>query len=173
MDNNTQCPIKGCLGKWLGGAVVTFILLFACGFVIHHVWLMPIYQATAPLWRPMEQMQTMFPLMLAYYALLALAISALFCKVKKGKMACIAAAGEQSECKIGGKHCPIRYGLCFGIVIGVLMGTLCAGSYIWMPIPGDLAVKWFIGDVVQGIVIGVTLALLCHCCKKKDCTSAG
>ncbi len=82
-------------------------------------------------------------------------------------MACINAAGEQSECKIGGKHCPIKFGVCFGALIGLLMGVQCAGSYIWMPIPGELAVKWFIGDLVQGIVIGVVLALICHCKQKE------
>jgi len=168
MENNANCPIKGCLGKLLCTAIPVFIVLFVMGYLIHHVWLMPIYQQTANLWRPMDQMKDMMPLMLLYYAVLALAISALFCKVKKGIMACIAAEGAEAECKIGGKYCPIKYGVCFGVVIGVLMGTLCAGSYIWTPIPGELAVKWFIGDVVQGIVIGVVLMLICHC-KMKNC----
>ena len=168
MENNANCPVKGCLGKLLCTAVPTFIVLFVAGYLIHHVWLMPIYQATASLWRPMDQMKEMMPLMLLYYAVLSLAISALFCKVKKGKMACIAAAGEEAECKIAGKHCPIKCGICFGLVIGTLMGTMCAASYIWMPIPGELAVKWFIGDLLQGIAIGVVLMMICHC-KKKNC----
>ena len=70
MENNAQCPIKGCLGKLLVGSFITFILLFGMGFLVHHVWLMPIYQQTAALWRPMDQMKDMLPLMLLYYALL-------------------------------------------------------------------------------------------------------
>lgn len=168
MDNNAQCPVQGCLGKLLCTAVPVFIVLFVMGYLIHHVWLMPIYQQTAALWRPMGEMKEMMPLLLAYYAALSLVISALFCKVKKGKMAIIAAEGSQAECKIAGKNCPIKFGICFGAIIGLLMGVQCAGSYIWMPIPGELAVKWFIGDVVQGIVIGVVLALICYC-KNKNC----
>jgi len=170
MENNTGCPIKGCIGKLLCTAVVVFIILFIMGYLIHHVWLMPIYQATASLWRHMDQMKDMMPLMLGYYAALSIVIAALFCKVKKGKMAVIAAEGSEAECKIAGKNCPIKFGICFGAIIGLFMGVLHAGSYIWTPIPSELAIKWFIGDLVQGIVIGVVLALLCHC-KNKKCAA--
>ncbi len=169
MENNTQCPIKGCFGKLLGGAIVTFIVLLGCGYAIHHVWLMPIYQATASLWRPMGEMKEMMPLMMGYYAVLSVIIAALFCKMKKAKMACIATEGAESQCKVGGKYCPIKLGICFGVMVGLFMGVLSAGNYIWMPIPSELAIKWFVGDLVQGIVLGIVLALACHCCSKTNC----
>ncbi|MDE3060547.1 MAG: hypothetical protein KGJ06_06010 [Pseudomonadota bacterium] len=165
MENN-QCSSQGCLGKWISSSIVVFVLLFIMGYLIHHVWLMPIYQQTAALWRPMGQMQQFFPLMLGYYAGLSVVIAALFCKVSKAKMA--ACAGEEAECRIGGKHCPIKYGICFGVLIGLLMGIQSAGAYIWMPIPSELAIDWLIGNVVQGIVIGVALSLICYF-KKKHC----
>lgn len=158
---NTNCSSQGCLVKWLVAAAVTFAVLFGCGYVIHHIWLMPIYQQTVALWLLMDQMQQMFPLLMLYYVALALIISALFCKIKKAKMAACATDGSMSECRIGGRHCPIKFGICFGLLIGLFMGVQCAGSYIWMPIPKELAVKWLIGDVVQGLIIGVVLSLLC------------
>ncbi len=154
--NAKECPIKGCLGKLLCGALPVFIFLFAAGFLIHHVWLMPIYQQTASLWRPMEQLEGMMPLMLLYYALLSLSITGLFCKASKGHPCDV----SDPECKIGGSKCPIKFGICFGALVGLLMGTHCAGSYIWTPIPGELAVKWFIASLIQGIGAGVILSLL-------------
>ncbi len=65
MENKEGCPIKGCIGKLLCTAVAVFIVLFVMGYLIHHVWLMPIYKQTASLWRPMGQMKDMMPLLLA------------------------------------------------------------------------------------------------------------
>lgn len=159
MENNARCPVTNCFAKWLISAILVFIILFAGGYLINHIWLMPIYENTASLWRPVEEMQNELPLLLLYYAALALVISALFCKIKKAKMA--ACAAEPTECKIGGKYCPIKFGICFGAIIGLLMGIQSAGSYIWLPIPGELAIKWFIGQTVQGLVIGLVLSLCC------------
>jgi hypothetical protein len=171
MENNKEgCPVKGCLGKLLCTAIPTFVVLFVMGYLIHHVWLMPIYEQTASLWRPADQMKDMMPLLLVYYAALSLVISGFFCKFKKAKMQECANASE-ADCKIGGKYCPIKCGACFGLMIGLFMGVLCAGSYIWTPIPGELAVKWFIGDIVQGIVIGIVLTLICYC-KNKKCDAS-
>ena len=172
MDNNTscntECPIKSCLCKLVCFALPVFIVLFALGYVIHHIWLMPIYEATAAMWRPMDQMKEMFPWLIGYYAALSILISFLFCKVKKAKMAACAADGSEGECKIGGKHCPIKFGICFGSIIGLLLGVQSGAAWIFQAIPGDLAVKWLIGWVIQGVAAGVVLALICHC-KQKRC----
>ena len=162
------CPIQACLGKMLFTAFPVFLFLFAAGYLTHHVWLMPIYEQTASLWRPKEEMAQNFSLLLLYYALLSVVISALFCKLKKAKME--SCATNEADCKIGGKNCPIKCGACFGLTIGLLMGIQCAGSYIWTPIPGELAVKWLVADVLQGVGIGIMLALICHC-KKKGCAT--
>lgn len=168
MENNEGCPVKGYLCKLLGASVITFAVLMLTGYIVHHVWLMPIYEATASLWRPEGEMKEMFPLMLGYYAVLSVVISALFCKARKGRMALCANAPE-SDCKIGGKYCPIKFGICFGALVGLLLGLQNAASFLWMPIPGGLAIKWLIAWVIQGILAGVALSLACHCCNKKGC----
>jgi hypothetical protein len=162
-----ECPVKSCLCKLICFALPVFIFLFAAGFVVHHVWLMPIYEQTASLWRPKADMAQYFPWMLGLYGVLAITISGLFCKIQKARKAFYADKPE-AECAIGGKHCPIKHGICFGILIGILLGTMAASTYIWTPIPGDLAVKWFLAWVVQGACIGILLGLIGHC-KEKGC----
>lgn len=157
--NNSNCSMMGCFSKWILYSVLTFIILFGMGYLINHIWLMPLYEATASMWRPVDEMSQNFPLLLVYYAALALVGSAIFCKIKKAKMADCAA--EPNECKIGGKHCPIKFGVYFGMLIGLLLGIQCAASYIWMPIPGELAIKWLVGQVVQWMIVGVVLSFVC------------
>lgn len=49
------------------------------------------------------------------------------------------------------------YGLLFGFGAGVSMGH---GSYSVMPIPYPLALGWFLGSVVKGLVAGVLVGLI-------------
>jgi len=160
MDNTNNCPIKGCFAKWIITSIPVFIFLVVAGYVVHHLWLKPLYEQTASLWRPMDEMKELFPLLLAYYAALSLLITALFCKIKKAKMEACAATG--TDCKIGGPNCPIKCGVCFGIIVGLLLGVSNAACYIWMPIPSELAIKWLLAWVGEGIGIGIILGLVCH-----------
>jgi len=171
MENNEtckkECPVKSCLCKLVCYALPVFVILMAGGFLVHHVWLMPIYQATPQLWRPASDMGQYFPWMIGFYAILSIVISGLFCKVNRARKAMCETLPE-SECAIGSRKCPIKYGVCFGILIGLLLGAMAAASYIWTPIPGELAVKWFISWVAEGAVIGGVLGLIGHKkCKKE------
>lgn len=158
MENN-GCKMKGCLGKYLLSALLVFIFLFASEFVINHYILMPIYEETSSLWRSPVDIQHYFPFLILYYAVLALVISALYCKISKAKAeAC--ANNPDAKCE-----CPIQRGICFGGLIGILMGSMCAASYIFTPIPAKLAIGWFIARLWDGIGAGIILSLLCH--KKK------
>lgn len=167
MENAKECPIKSCLCKLLCLTLPVFIFLLAAGYVINHLWLMPVYEQTASVWRPADEMKDMMPWLFAFYAVLAVLISALFCKIKKAKMASCNAPADDAECNIGGKHCPIKFGICFGGIVGMMLGAMAAANYIWLPIPGTLAVDWFIGWVIQGIGAGVIMSLLCYCKQKK------
>ncbi|MDE3017351.1 MAG: hypothetical protein KGI29_10625, partial [Pseudomonadota bacterium] len=60
MDNNTNCcPVKNGLGKLMCSVLPVFVFLLAAGYIIHHIWLMPIYEQTATLWRPVGEMKDM------------------------------------------------------------------------------------------------------------------
>ena len=160
--NNTECNMKGCIGRMILSVILVFIFLLASGYLVHHRWLMPIYEQTAALWRPMDEMKAMMPWMFGYYAVLSILISALFCKIKKAKIQACASGASEGDYRVGGKHCPIKCGICFGITVGLLIGVVNAAAWIWMPIPGELAVKWIIAWVLQGIGAGLILSFICR-----------
>jgi len=156
--NGSECKMKSCIGKMLIAIVVLTIFQFAFEWLVYGVWLMPIYKDTAALWRPMNEMG-MCPWCIIRLLTLSVLFSALFCKCKKSMEPCDTAT--PSECNIGGKHCPIKRSLCFGITLGLLIGVMNASTYLWMPIPGELAIKWLVAGVVEGIFIGAILSCLC------------
>jgi len=153
---NSECKMKACVKPMIISVLAVLVTLFATEYLIHGIWLMPLYQQTASLWRPMSEMG-MFPWCIIRLLALSFIYSALYCKCKKAK---------PEACDIDGKkQCPIQHGLCFGILLGLLIGTMMASSYLWMPVPGELAIKWFIGGLGQGILVGLVLS--CICSKKK------
>jgi predicted cobalt transporter CbtA len=112
--------------------IAVFILWSILDFVIHGVILNEPYQATADLWRPMEEMKMglMYVTGLIYSICFVL-IYALLVKEKS---------------TIAG----LKYGLLFGLAVGVSMGY---GSYSVMPVPYSMAFIWFMGSVVE-VAIG-------------------
>lgn len=146
------CPISGCPVKHvLIAAVVAFAAMFGLEYLFHGIYMMPDYEATASLWRPESEMQGLFHICLIRKGLMALAIAGLFCWAGKS---------------CGGICCPVK-GAKFGLLIGLLLGANDFGTYLWMPIPLDLAVKWLIGNTLIGVVTGALLGLVCgKLCKK-------
>jgi hypothetical protein len=51
----------------------------------------------------------------------------------------------------------LKYGLLYGIATGVSMGF---GTYGVMPIPGRLAVTWFLGTLVESLVAAALLGTI-------------
>ena len=121
------------LKRTILAVVVTFIAWSILDFVIHGVLLQPTYEATASLWRPMDEMNMplMYLVTLAYMACFV-ALYAVF-------------VGEKSI------STGIKFGALFGLATGISMGF---GSYSYIPIPLSLASSWFAGTLVQSIVAG-------------------
>jgi ABC-type multidrug transport system permease subunit len=118
--------------------VAIFITWSVMDLVIHGILLKPTYDATASLWRPMEEMN--MPLMY----LVILIFTACFVMIYQ--------MIERKSLATG-----IKYGLLFGIASGVSMGL---GSYSYMPIPMSLAWGWLGGTLVELLVAGVIVGLL-------------
>ena len=151
--NDSGCKMTQCVKPMLISTIAVAIVLFGLEYVIHGIWLKPMYQQTAALWRPEGEMG-MFPWCIIRLLTLSFIYSALFCKCKIAKM--------DEACSTDGKACcPIKGSLCFGIVLGSLIGVMMASSYLWMPIPGELAIKWFIAGLVEGVVVSAVLSCLC------------
>ena len=110
-----------------------FISWTVLDILIHGILLESSYQATAHLWRPMEEMD--MPLMHAVtfvYAVCFVVIYAVF-------------VGNKSILT------GIKFGALYGLAAGISMGF---GSYSYMPIPLSLALTWFAGTLVEVTVAG-------------------
>lgn len=147
----SNCNMATYIKPVIFGTIALAVLWFAAEFVIHGIWLMPLYEQTAELWRPSEEMGPSLWSMLRLLAI-SFAITVLYCKTL---MPC---APKSDDSK---KSCPMKHGLCFGAVLGLLIGTMMGSSWLWQPIPVDLAIKWFITGFAQGVLSGLVLAPIC------------
>ena len=120
------------------GIAAVYVVWALMDFILHGMILEPIYGATAELWRPMEEMN------MGLMQLVTLVTAACFVLI-------YVMIGSGS---IGSG---IKYGALFGIAAGFPMGF---GSYSYMPIPMTLAVGWFVGTTIEGIVAGAVAGKL-------------
>ena len=119
--------------------IAVFIAWSILDFVIHGVLLQSTYEATANLWRPMDEMN--MPLMY----LVTLAYTACF-------VAIYGLLVREKSFATG-----IKFGGLFGLAAGISMGF---GSYSFMPIPLTLAWSWFFGVLIQSLVAGALMAAI-------------
>ncbi len=119
--------------RMLLAIIAVFIAWSVLDFIIHGVLLQSIYEATADLWRPMEEMKMflMYLVTLLFTAAFVLIYGLLI---------------TQKSLVSG-----IKFGALFGLAIGISMGF---GSYSYMPIPLALAWSWFFGTLLQAIIAG-------------------
>ena len=113
--------------------VAVFIVWSILDFILHGWLLRSTYEATANLWRPMNQMNMpmMYVVTLVFTTCFVLIYSFL--------------VGQKSLTS------GIRFGALFGLATGISMGF---GSYVYMPIPLTLAFSWFFGSWIEAIVAG-------------------
>lgn len=162
----TQCSMKPCkMTACLIPMAAVFIFLNLYSMLVHGHLLMEEYTATASLWRTEEEMNALAPYWAAYYALFAMAATCLFKKMCKCKLSC-----NKGGCTP--TRCPIKSGgTCFGLKLGIILGLGMASSYLYMPIPSSLAIKWFLTGLGEGLGIGIILGMTCPVgC---GCASAG
>ncbi len=119
--------------------LVVFILWTLLDFVIHEVILGSAYQATAALWRPIEEMK----MWLFYFSVLISSIVFVFIYARY-----FAKRGIGTG---------IQYGLLYGLAAGISIGY---GTYAVMPIPYYMALTWFLGTEVETILGGILTALI-------------
>ena len=108
------------------------ILWFGLDFVIHSILLMPLYQQTMHLWRPMAEMS---PAVGLFVVLIHSILFVLF-----------------YQSMVTSKS--LSQGMKFGCWYGVLSGFMMAASYRYMPIPAALAAAWFFFTWLECFVAG-------------------
>ena len=120
--------------------LAVFVAWSAVDFVVHGVILTAPYQATAQLWRPMNQMKMW--LLHATVLISAIVFVILYVRLISPKNI----------------FRGLEYGLLFGLAAGVSMGL---GTYAFMPIPLYMAIVWLAGSIVEmalgGIVVGAMI----------------
>jgi hypothetical protein len=119
--------------RTIWAVVAVFIAWSILDFILHGLLLRSTYEATANLWRPMDQMNmpVMYLVTLVFTTCFVLIYGLL--------------VGQKSLTS------GIRFGALFGLATGISMGF---GSYVYMPIPLTLAFSWFFGSWIQAIAAG-------------------
>lgn len=120
--------------------VVGFILIFATDMLIHGMWLKPDYEATKTIWRPDAEMQARGHWFFIAQILCAATFVLIWAK---------GAAGRS-----------IGAGVAFGLLMGMFQQIWVLIIYAILPMPPDLAIKWFISGLVQAVLLGVATSLL-------------
>ena len=136
---------------WLISALAVFVVTMGYDYYIHHVCMKDIYAATAKLWRNPAEMAAMFPWVIAYHAILAVLVAMFYHAWRE----------NQTMGKITTASCPYRKSMLgFGVWIGLFTGVIAAASYIWIPIPAELAKYWFAAELLKGILVSIALTFV-------------
>jgi len=123
--------------------IVLIILFAAIEFVVHGVMLHDMYMQTASVWRTEGQMKELMYMMLIGEAIFAFFFAVIF------------AVGYDTSKPASGQ------GFRFGLLMACLIAPFSALSwYVILPIPGILAVYWFIADFITMIVLGIVAGLI-------------
>ena len=113
----------------------------AAARLIHGVWLVPDYAASMQLWRPDGEMKAHMPF---------LSLAQLLCAVT---FVMIWAKG------FADRGC-IKCALIYGAMMGLFSQVNTLVLYAVMPLPGPLAVKWFVVGVLQAVGLGIVTFLV-------------
>jgi hypothetical protein len=129
---NTKRLILAIIAGWA--------VIFGTDMLIHGLWLGPLYHATQALWRPETEMNTRICWMFAAQFLIAATFVIVWAKGFAGR-----GAGE---------------GAIFGLLMGIFQQTWAMILFVVMPLPPELALKWFFGGLVQAVLLGVVTAFV-------------
>lgn len=124
--------------RTLLAVLAIFITWSVLDAIIHGVLLKSTYEASASLWRPMDEMN--MPLMYLVTLVFTVCFVLIYGLIERKSLA----AG-------------IKFGALFGLATGISMGL---GSYSYMPIPLTLAWSWFLGTLIELIVAGAIAGVI-------------
>lgn len=127
--------------RLLLAVVAGFILIFATDFLIHAVWLGSDYKATASLWRDETEMGRRFPLMLFAQLLCSIAFMYIWART-------------------GWRRRTIPNGCVYGLWMGLFQQVTTIVLYVVIPMPIELAAKWFFAGLLQSILLGALAATI-------------
>ena len=127
--------------RWVITSIVVFVVHEVLAYLVHGVLLSGVYQATASLWRSMEEMNSMMWIMWVGDLVWVFLLVYIFTK------------GYEAKGWMEG----LRFGLLFGVFFSLPMAL---GSYAMMPMPFSLAVYWFVFGVIEISILGIVTSLI-------------
>lgn len=130
--------------RLIAAIVVGYVILMGLGYLIHEIWLMPVYHQYAPVWRLEEVMR--HKMWINWVGQLLFTVVFVWVYTR----------GVEDKSWVGQG---IRYGILMTL-LAVVPAVLSA--YVVYPIPYDLALKWMAGGAVQLIVLGLVVAGFCQ-----------
>src|SRR5688572_11847754 len=117
-----------------------WVLVFATDFLIHELWMGPVYAATKSLWRPEADMPTYFCWILVAQFLIVTTFVIVWARGFAG--------GSMGAA------------VTFGLLMGVFQQTWAIILFAVMPVPAELAIKWFFAGLVQAVLLGIVTSLV-------------
>lgn len=126
--------------KFLAAVVVGYLLVGVLAYLIHNVWLMPVYRQHQSVWRPAEITMRKRWVMLVGQLIFTIMFAWVYTR------------GVENKPWVGQG---IRYGILMTLL--VVVPSACA-QYTIYSIPYTLALKWMVGGGVQLVVLGLVVA---------------
>ena len=116
-----------------------FVAWSVMDFLLHGVILKTEYEATAALWRPMEEMK----MGLIHFTVLVSAFVFVYIYYRFFNEKSLGAA--------------VKWGILFGVSVGFSMGI---GTYAVMPVSETMSMAWVFGTIAECLVGGLLLGLI-------------
>ncbi len=130
--------------KVVAAIVVGYVLLIGLGYVIHGIWLKPVYEQYATVWR----LEEVIARKMWINWLGQLLFTVLF--------AWIYTRGVEEKPWAGQG---LRYGMAMTLL--AVVPAVCT-EYVVYPIPYSLALQWMAAGAVQLVVLGLVVAFFCR-----------
>lgn len=122
-------------------AVVLYVLAQVLGYLVHQMWLTPVYEELAAVFRPRAEMDQLMWIFFVTSAVWVLVFTYIFVRGREGK--------------------GIMEGVRFGALMGLFYNlTVSYDSYVVYPITYSLALQWFLSGFVISIILGVVASLM-------------
>jgi hypothetical protein len=118
------------------GIVTVFVAVWVTSFLIHGVWLQSRYAATMSLWRPEADMQKHILWLFLGQFIFAVAFVMLWARGFAG-------------------NAHARCGVLYGLFMGLFSQANTFITFAVQPLPRDIAVKWVVAGLVQGVLLGL------------------
>jgi hypothetical protein len=117
----------------LGAGLAILVAWMVIDALMHRLFLAPIYESSAVLWRPFDQLNIALIYAMTF-VLIAVFVSVYWLLVRPKSLG---------------------RGMAMGAFVGLALGISSGfGTFIHMPIPLSLAWGWFLGGWLKGLVAG-------------------